>query len=150
MFLDQHNLQFYNLVQDINKRNIKEICNSFLGFYHYKNESYNLAENEINSTLCFIQENLNKITGGENNEFEDKIKDAIKRSSTVSYINEYTKFEKIEENLLTMINLNIFKQRFIYLYGMINFKLGNEINNNSNINNITQTQAINKNKAKKK
>ena len=150
-FLDKHNLEFYNLVQDIDKRNIKEICNSYLGFYHYKNDSYNLAENEISSTLGFIQENLNKVTGGKNSEFEDKIKDAIKRSSTVSYINEYTEFEKIEENLLAMINLNIFKQRFIYLYGMINFKLGIEVNNNNNINinNISQTQAANKYKAKK-
>ena len=149
-FLDNHNLEFYNLVRDIDKRNIKEICNSFLGFYHYKNDGFNLAENEINSALGFIQDNLNKATGGKNSEFEDKIKDAIKRSSTVSYINEYTEFEKIEENLLIIINLNIFKQRFMYLYGMIKFKLGYDVSNNSNnIININQTQAANKNKAKK-
>ena len=44
-YLDNHNLEFYNLIQDIDKINIKEICNSFLGFYHYKNDIYNLAEN---------------------------------------------------------------------------------------------------------
>ena len=130
-FLDKHKLEFYHLVQDIDKKNIKEICNSYLGFYHYKNGSYSLAETELKSTISFIQDNLNRVTSGKSSEYEDKIKDAIKRSSTVSYINEYSEFQKIEENLLTIINLNIFKQRFIYLYAMTKFKLGNEINNNN-------------------
>ena len=144
-FLEKHNLEFYNLVQDIDKKNIKEICNSYLGFYHYKNESFNLAENELNSTISYIIENLNIATAGKDSEYEDKIKDSIKRSSTFSYINEYSKFEKIEENLLTIINLNIFKQRFMYLYAMTKFKLGNEINNA----NSGQTAGGNKNKTKK-
>ena len=144
-FLEKHNLEFYNLVQDIDKRNIKEICNSYLGFYHFKNNSFNLAENEFNSTISFIIDNLNEATSGNNSDYEDKIKDSIKRSSTSSYINEFSKFEKIEENLLTIINLNIFKQRFMYLYAMTKFKLGSEINNI----NIGQNTAIAKNKSKK-
>ena len=101
-YLDNHNLEFYNLIQDIDKINIKEICNSFLGFYHYKNNAYNLAEKEFNSTINFIIDNENKVTSGKNSEYEDKIKDAIKRSSTVSYLNEFSEFEKIEENLLSI------------------------------------------------
>ena len=88
-YLDKHNLEFYNLVMDIKKKDIKEICTSFLGFYHFQNDSFNLAETEFRSTLYFIQEKESKIISGKNNEFDDKIKDAIKRSSTESYINEY-------------------------------------------------------------
>ena len=146
-YLDSHNLEFYNLIQDINKINIKEICNSFLGFYHYKNNAYNLAEKEFNSTINFIIDNENKATSGKNTEYEDKIKDAIKRSSTVSYLNEFSEFEKIEENLLTIINLKIFKQRFMYLYAMTKFRLGSEINNNNN-NNYNTGGNQNKNKSK--
>ena len=147
-FLDQHNLEFYNLVQNIDKINIKEICNSYLGFYHFKNDAFNLSETEFNSVINFIIDQLNIATAGKNSEYEDKIKDAIKRSSTVSYINEFSKFEKIEENLLIIINLNIFKQRFMYLYAMTKFKLGSEANNNNNIN-IGQSVALNKKNKKK-
>ena len=155
-YLDKHNLEFYNLVRDIKKRDIKEICTSFLGFYHFKNGSYSLAENEFRSTLFFIQEKENKIISGKNNEFDDKIKDAIKRSSTESYINEYSIFEKIDENMLAIIKIKILKQRFIYLYAMTKFKLGHEMNNNNNTTNNSSLTPVgntglgaNKNKMKK-
>ena len=155
-YLDKHNLEFYNLVRDIKKKDIKEICTSFLGFYHFKNGSYSLAENEFRSTLFFIQEKENKIISGKNNEFDDKIKDAIKRSSTESYINEYSIFEKIDENMLAIIKIKILKQRFIYLYAMTKFKLGHEMNNNNNNANISSLTQVgnaglgaNKNKMKK-
>ena len=153
-YLDKHNLEFYNLVIDIKKKDIKEICTSFLGFYHFKNDSFNLAETEFRSTLYFIQEKENKIISGKNNEFDDKIKDAIKRSSTESYINEYSIFEKIDENMLAIIKIKILKQRFIYLYAMTKFKLGCEMNSmTGNISSLTPGGNLgvsgNKNKLKK-
>ena len=153
-YLVKHNVEFYNLVIDIKKKDIKEICTSFLGFYHFKNDSFNLAETEFRSTLYFIQEKENKIISGKNNEFDDKIKDAIKRSSTESYINEYSIFEKIDENMLAIIKIKILKQRFIYLYAMTKFKLGCEMNSNAgNISSLTPGTNIgvsgSKNKLKK-
>ena len=142
-YLEKNNLEFYNLVQNIQNTNVKAICNAFLGFYHFKNDSYSLAEIELRSTILFIKVIENKLINGKNKEYEDKIKDEIKRSTTVSYINEYSKFEGIDEALLHIINIKIFKQRFIYLYGMTEFKLGSEINLNS------LTPGINKNKIKK-
>ena len=126
-YLKKHNLEFYNLTKDINKKDIKEICTSFLGFYHFKDESYSLAEDEFHSTILCLQERENDIISGKNNEYDDKIKDAIKRSSSESYINEYSTFEKIDENLLLIIKIKILRQRFIYLYAMTKFKLGLEL-----------------------
>jgi len=142
-YLEKNNLEFYNLVQDIQNKNVKEICNAFLGFYHLKHNSYSLAESEFRSTLLFIRDSENKLISGKNKEYEDKIKDEIKRSTTVSYINEYTNFEGIDEIISHIINLKIFKQRFLYLYGMTKFKLGTEINPNN------LTPGTNKNKIKK-
>ena len=142
-YLEKHNLDFYNLVQNIKRKNIKEICNAFLGFYHYKHDSFNLAENEFSSILLFIKDSENRLITGKNKEYEDKIKDEIKRSCTVSYINEYSKFESVDEILLHIINIKIFKQRFSYLYGMTKFKLGSEINTNN------LSPGTNKNKVKK-
>ena len=126
-YLKKHNVEFYNLTKDIKKKDIKDICTSFLGFYHYKTESYNLAESEFHSTILCLQERENKIISGKNNEYDDKIKDAIKRSSSESYINEYSIFEKIDENMLLIIKIKILRQRFIYLYAMTKYKLGMEM-----------------------
>ena len=142
-YLEKNNLEFYNLVHNIQNKNVKEICNAFLGFYHFKHGSYSLAETELHSTLSFIKDSENKLISGKNKEYEDKIKDEIKRSSSSSYINEYSNFEGIDEILSHIINIKIFKQRFIYLYAMTKFKLGSEINPN----NITP--GTNKNKIKK-
>ena len=148
-YLDNHNMEFFNLINKIKNKDIKEICNSFIGFYHFKNESYNLADNEFRETLLYILDNESKIIAGKINDFDDKIKDAIKRSSTVSYINEYSIFEKIDENVLDIIQIKILKQRFIYLYAMTKYKLGCEANNNQNIGANNNTIVTNKNKSKK-
>ena len=150
-FLNKQNCSdFYNLVQNIKRKNIKEICNSYLAFHHFKTESYNLAEAEFLSTVSFVKENENKLISGKNSEYEDKIKDSIKRSSSASYLNEYSKFEGVDEIMLHIIDMKILKQRFIYLYAMTKFKLGNEINNNTNMNTSNYpTLAANKKKSKK-
>ena len=147
-FLSEHHLEFYGLIQDIERKNIKEICNSFIAYYHYQNNKFSISESEIKSTVNFIKENENKLKKGEKNEYDDKLKDAIRRSSTVSYLNEYSKFENIDENIMDIIYLKIFKQRFIYLYAMNKFKLGNEINSAHN-NSQNNAGEINKNKIKK-
>ena len=126
LFLKKHQILFYYLVKEIKDKNIKEICNSFLAINHFKNKAYTLAEMELHSMVKFLQEAEIKLKIGEE---YDKIKDAIKRSSTVSYINEYSNFDNVDENMLEMIYLNIYKQKFIYLYAMTKFKIGSEINN---------------------
>ena len=131
-YLKKHDVEFYNLTKDIKKKDVKEICTSFLGFYHFKNESYSLAESEFHSTILCLQEKENEILSGKNNEYDDKIKDAIKRSSSESYINEYSFFEKIDENMLLIIKIKILRQRFIYIYAMTKFKLGMEMIKNKN------------------
>ena len=151
LFLKEHHLEFYTLIQDIKRKTIKEICNSFLAYFHFENCIYNISENEFKSTINFIQENENKLKIGGTNEFDDRLKDEIKRSSTVSYLNEYSKFENIDENMMDIIYLKIFKQRFIYLYAMTKFKLGSEINSGNNQNNAgaANKNKNNKNKEKK-
>ena len=57
------------------------MCLSFLGFYHFKNDAFSLAESEFHSTVLILQENENKILRGKNDEYDDKLKDSIKRSS---------------------------------------------------------------------
>ena len=131
-YLKEHNIEFYNVIKDIKFKYIKEVCTSILGIFHFKIESYNLAENEFHSTILYLQEKENEIITDKNNEYADKIKDSLKRSSSESYINEFSKFEKIDENILLILKIEILLQRFIYLYAMTKFKLGIEMNKNKN------------------
>ena len=126
LFLQKHKLEFYKIVQDIKDTKIKEICNSFLGIFHFNNKKYSLSETEFHSVINFIRISERKIKMDE--EYE-KIKDEIKRSSITAYLNEYSKFENVDENMLIIIYLNIYKQRLIYLYAMNKYNLGNEITN---------------------
>ena len=51
-YLKEHHLEFYGLIQDIERKNIKEICNSFIAYYHYENSKY--STNSVNIiTLAF-------------------------------------------------------------------------------------------------
>ena len=131
-YLKEHNYEFYNVIKGIKTRYIKEVCTSFQGFFHFKNGAYNLAENDFHSTVLYLREKENEIISGKNDENIDKIKDSIKRSSSESYINEFSKFEKIDENILLIIRIEILLQRFIYLYAMTKFKLSIEINKSKN------------------
>ena len=123
-YLQQQQTEFFYLVREIKDKNTKDICYSLLGMNHFNNKKYLLSEKEFRSITRFIKENEKKIKIGEDME---KIKDAIKRSSTVSYLNEYTNFDNIDENMIDIIYMNIYKQKFFYLYAMVKFKLGCEI-----------------------
>ena len=128
-YFKKHMLEFHKIVLDIKNNNIKEICNLFLALNHFKCNLYSFSEKELSSMIKVIKETENKNKIGEE---YDKIKDMIKRSSTIAYLNEYSDFENFDENIKIIINLNIYKQRFIYLYAMIKYKLANEININKN------------------
>ena len=126
-FLKNNKIEIYKIVQDIKDKNIKEICNSFLGIYHFDNKIYFLSETELRSIKNYLIEYEKKLKIGDE---YDKIKDTLKRSSTDTYLNEYSSFGNIEENILMTINLNIYKQRIIYYYAMTKYYLGNELDDN--------------------
>ena len=132
-FLQKHKLDLNILLNNINNKKIKEICNSFYAIFHFNNNIFNLAENEFRSIIYYIKDNQNRLIMNGIDE-SDKIKEAIKRSSIVPYLNEYSEFENIDENMIDTIYLNIYKQRFIYLYAMTKYKYANEINNEINNN----------------
>ena len=129
IFLKKHQIEFYQIVQDIKNKNIKEICNSFLAINHLKNKLYLISENEFRSAINYLNETEKILKIGDE---YDKLRDAIKRSSTVSYLNEYSDFKNLDENFVEMIYINIYKQRFFYYYAMTKFKLGNELSINKN------------------
>ena len=52
-FIQKHKIEFYQIVQEIKKTSIKEICNSFLSILHFNDKLYSISENEFNSIINF-------------------------------------------------------------------------------------------------
>ena len=146
--LKNHELNLDTLLDSIKNKNVKEICNSLFGIFHFNNNKFNLAESEIKLVINFLKQNEQKLKIEGKDEF-DKIKEAIKRTSMVPYLNEYSEFNNVDENMIDTIYLNIFKQRFIYLYAMIKYKLAIGINNEQR-NNIFDDDKIKRKKEKRK
>ena len=126
-----NNLDLNLLIEKIKDKNIKGICNSLFGILHFNNNLFNLSENEFQLTINFIKE-IEKQLRIEGKYEDNKIKDEIKRSSNVLYLNEFSKFNNIDEYMQDIIYLNIYKQRFIYFYAMTKYKLANSINKENN------------------
>ena len=75
IFENETFLQKYKLESiDSIKNKKKEICNSYLGIFHYSNNMLQLAENELKSTINYIEENEKKL---KLEGMDDKIKDLV-------------------------------------------------------------------------
>jgi len=142
-FFEKHKLEFIILLNNIKNKNVKEICNYFFGIFLFNNNLVKLSEDKFKSAMIFINENEKKIKNESLIEYE-KIKDEIKKSSNVPYLNEYSVFENIDENMLDVIYLNIYKQRLFYFYAMTKYKLANAINNENNDNVLNLNKKRNK------
>ena len=115
--------ELYKISQEINDKKTKEICNSLLGITHLKNNRYSLSENELHSVINYIKENETKLNIKEE---YDKIKDTIKRSSNLIYLNEYSNFDSIDERMKRVPNdLNDPKIREEYIRNHIEWFLKN-------------------------
>ena len=129
--LKGHITELNYLLDNIKNNNIKKICNSIFGIIYFNNSIYNLSEKEFKSTLIFIEEYEHKLKI-EGKDDVDKIKEEIKRSNNALYLNEYSKFENLDEHMIKTIYLNIYKQRYIYLYAMTQYNLAYEVNKENN------------------
>ena len=137
--LKRNKIELRKLLYNIKNKNIIKICKSIFGIIHYNNKIYNLAEKEFKTTIIFI-EKYEKELQIDGKDVNDKLKDAIKRSTIVLYLNEYSTFEKTDENIRNIIYLNIYKQRFSYLYAMTKYNLANELYNEKNVKKLREKQ----------
>ena len=112
--------------QDIKSRYIMIIAH-----YYYEKGFYEKAENQFSSLLNYINEKENNYLI--NNDYEEsKIKDTISRKSNSAYLNEYSMFKGISDNILSIIKIKLLKQKVNYLHGMTIFKLILQNNKNKN------------------
>ena len=134
-----------DLTQNLNHIKNKDIKNRYImiiAHYYYEKGFYEKAENQFSSLINYINEKENSYLI--NNEYdENKIKDTISRTSSSTYLNEYSTFKGISDNILTIIKIKLTKQKINYLHGMCIFKI--LLQNNKNKSNIFNNRKKNEN-----
>ena len=122
------------LTESLNVIKNKDIKNRYImiiAHYYYEKGFYEKAESQFASLLNYLNEK--EVSYLISNEYdESKIKDTISRKSNSAYMNEYSSFKGISDNILSVIKLKLIKQKVNYLHGMSLFKIILQINKNRN------------------
>lgn len=116
--------EIYNLIQNMKDSDTKEMCNLIAGVRHYRSGGYELAENEFNLLIKYLNEKEINVLRS-NNYTDEKLKDSIKRSSDTIYLNEYFDFNR-DETWIPVVKFKILKQKILYLFGMVKYNLAVE------------------------
>ena len=123
-----------NLNESLNYIKNKDIKNRYLmiiAHYYYEKGFYEKGENQFASLINYINEKENSYLLS--NEYdESKIKDTISRKSSSAYLNEFSSFKGISDNIMSIIKIKLLKQKINYLHGMSIFKIILHINKNRN------------------
>ena len=123
-----------NLKESLNYIKNKDIKNRYLmiiAHYYYEKGFYEKAESHFASLNNYINEKENSYLFS--NEYnESKIKDTISRKSSTAYLNEFSSFKGISDNIMSIIKIKLLKQKINYLHGMNIFKIILQINKNRN------------------
>ena len=121
-----------DIIESLNYIKNKDIKNRYImiiAHYYYEKGFYEKAEIQFSNLLNYINEKENSYLIS--NEYdENKVKDTISRKSNSAYLNEFSSFKGISDNILTIIKIKLLKQKINYLHGMAIFKLILQINKN--------------------
>ena len=104
----------YDMIQNMNNVETKNVCKWIISHYHFNNGYYKLAEEELKSLIIDInnkESNLNS----KNDIYDSQLKDKIGRFNKMAFLNEYTPL-KINETLLPIIKNKLIKQKVKYTF----------------------------------
>ena len=127
-----NNKDFMDIIKNISDPETKLMGGYIVAYNHFQSGSFKLCEDELKNLLNEMKEYEEKLK--KENELDDnKIKDAICRSSDISYLNEYSFWDKINQSLQIKIKPKILKQRIMYLYGFSIYNQQKEEKNNQKL-----------------
>ena len=118
----------YDMIQNMNNVETKNVCKWIISHYHYNNGYFKLAEEELKSLMVDIN-NKESSLNSKNDIYDSQLKDKIGRFNKMAFLNEYTPL-KINETLLPIIKNKLIKQKVKYLLGLSKFYQGVIFNNN--------------------
>ena len=112
--------EYKDLIDNINNNEIHIMFAFILSFDHFKKGYYKLSEHEFKDLINDINKYQNTmLNNNENN--ESKLKDTISRCSKISYLNEYSLTNELNEMTLPIIKIKLLAQKIYYLYAFCIF-----------------------------
>ena len=139
--------EYKNLIKQLINPEVRIMCLFIITYSHFKSDYFKLAENEFKNVLIEINAYENKISN-KNEDTDSKLKDSISRCSKISYLNEYSLTNEMNETTLPIIKTKLLKQKILYLYALSIYR--QEISLNNSINNDNNNNKKNTNKDAKK
>ena len=132
--------EYIDLIKSINNPEIKIMSIFIISYDHFKKRLYNLAENDFKNLLLDMNIYENKLSN-KNDDNDSKLKDSLSRCSKISYLNEYSLTNEMNETTLPIIKAKLLKQKILYLYALCIYnqeksKKNNKENKNINNENI--------------
>ena len=141
--------EFMDLIKNQNNPETKIMCLFIIAYVHFKEGYFKLAENEFKNLLLEINAYERKISN-KNEDSDSKLKDSISRCSKISYLNEYSLTNEMNETTLPIIKAKLLKQKILYLYAFCIYNQEKTKNSSININNVNENKKNNKELVKKR
>ena len=126
-------IKYMDIIKDINNNEINIMISFIISYIYFRKGLFKQSENKYYNLIKEINLYLNKIsnkTDISNSNFKDK----LSRCSKVSYLNEYSFTNELNENILKIIKVKLLLQKIYYLYGLTIFTQQKMKTNNNNIN----------------
>ena len=132
--------EYMDLIKSISNPEIKIMSIFIISYDHFKKRLYKLAENDFKNLILDMNIYESKISN-KNEDNDSKLKDSLSRCSKISYLNEYSLINGMNEITLPIIKTKLLKQKMLYLYALCIYnqeksKKNNKENKNTNNENI--------------
>ena len=123
-----------DLINNINNDELRIMFHFIISYEHFKKGYFKISENEFKNLINEIN-NYQSILSNNIENNDSKLKDTISRCSKISYLNEYSLTNELNETTLPLIKFKLLTQKIYYLYAMCIFnqektKIYNDKKNN--------------------
>ena len=109
--------EYMDLIKKLSNPETKIMSIFIITYEHFKKGYYKLAENEFKNLIFEINIYENTISN-KNEDSDSKLKDSLSRCSKISYLNEYSLTNEMNETTLPIIKAKLLKQKMLYLYAL--------------------------------
>ena len=109
--------EYMDLIKKIKNPETKIMSIFIITYEHFKKGYFKLAENEFKN-LIYEVNIYEKTISNKNEDSDSKLKDSLSRCNKVSYLNEYSLSNEMNETTLPIIKAKLLKQKMLYLYAL--------------------------------
>ena len=108
---------YIDLINNINNKEISIMNSYIISYRHFMKGLLKISETEFKELIKEVNILNNKIMN-KNEINESNLKDTISRFSKISYLNEYSLTNELNNNTLHIVKMKLLSQKIYYLYGL--------------------------------